>query len=85
MYEDKLTVVKDCGLHDDVISPRMSEGVDKFEKVFSDFNLNKDNFFNSGVMMFHRNHKKLLKELVRIGLLIILNQFQNGLNKVDQD
>ena len=62
LYEDKLTVVKDCGLHDGVISPRMSKGVDKFEKVFSEFNLNKDNFFNSGVMMFHRNHKKLLKE-----------------------
>ena len=62
LYDTKFTVVKDSGLIDYQISPRMSKGVDNFESIFTSFNLDKSKYFNSGMMMFHKNHKSFLNK-----------------------
>lgn len=62
LYNDTFTVVKDSGKIDYEISPRMTRGVDSFESIFDSFNIDKSKYFNSGMMMFNKNHSTFLKE-----------------------
>ena len=61
LFDDKLTVVRDCGKLDYIISKNMSEAVDEFEKSFPQI-IDKSKFFNSGVIMFSKKHKLFLEK-----------------------
>ena len=61
LIDDKLTVVRDYGNLDYIISKHMKEAVDEFEKAFPQI-IDKSNFFNSGVMLFNKKHKWFLNE-----------------------
>ena len=60
LFDGTLTVVRDCGKLDGIISGQMKNSVDNFEKIFK-FQIDKSMFFNSGFMCFHRNHENFLQ------------------------
>ena len=61
LFDDKITVVRDYGKLDYIISKNMSQAVDEFEKAFPQ-TIDKSKFFNSGFMMFKKEHKSFLDE-----------------------
>ncbi len=61
VFDDELTVVRDYGNLDYIISKNMSQAIDEFEKSFPQI-IDKSKFFNSGVMMFNKKHKSFLNE-----------------------
>jgi len=62
LFDKTFTVVKDVGIKEDKIADRMVVGIDLFEKEFDSFKMDKSKYFNSGMLMMHRNQSKFLKE-----------------------
>ena len=61
LFDDKITVVRDYGKLDYIISENMKKAGDYFEKSFPQ-TIDKSKFFNSGFMMFKKEHKLFLDE-----------------------
>lgn len=62
LFDKTLTVVRDVGIDKDKISDRMVVGINLFENYFPSFKMDKSNYFNSGMLMMHRNQSEFLKE-----------------------
>ena len=64
LFDGTLTVVRDSGRLDGIIPKRMSINVNDFDSKFQ-YQIDKTKFFNTGVMMFHRNHENFLNKCKR--------------------
>ena len=64
LFDGTLTVVRDYSRLDGIISKRMSIRVNEFDSMF-EYQIDKTKFFNTGVMMFHRNHENFLNKCKR--------------------